>query len=187
MENVKAVRTWFVALLILAVVVGAVALFLWISSPAAAQLSKPPLPAVVVQWRPQSILETMFSARIAKDNRDILAALQALATNRELTGQDMAGKLANTYLRTPQFWTGSGWVEGWEKVLPKLKDVIAEGSLVSITSVSALIEYRAYAGAATPAADIDAVATVRVTFSASPGDNVLEGKLDHSRICDIFP
>jgi hypothetical protein len=85
-------------------------------------------------------------------------------------------------------WTKSGWVDGWEKVLPQLKGIIARDSRPVITSVSALIEYQPLAeGVKTPAEDIDARVTVRMTFSASPGDTILMGVLSHSRPCLFGP
>lgn len=187
MEHVKIARSWWAAVLVLAVAAVAVALVFWISSPATAQMGQPSLPAVVVQWQPQSILETKFAARVAEDNVVVLGVLRDLAAGKDLTADEMASRLAKTYLAKPRLWTAQGLAEGWEGVLKGLKAVIARGSQVCLQSASALIDYRPYAEAATPKEDIDAVATVRVAFSASPGDNILEGQLLHSRLCPILP
>ena len=187
MENVKVTGTWGAATAIIAAVVCVAAAALSISTLAKAQVSQPALPAVVVQWQPQSILETKFMARINEDNRIILSGLQALAKDPEMKPEAVGDHFKNTYLSTPRLWTKSGWIDGWEKVLPELKGIIGRGSRPVITSVSAVIEYLPFTGAPTAAEDIDAKATIRVTFSASPGDNILGGGLCHSRICEIMP
>ncbi len=187
MDNVKVAKTWGAAAAIIAAIMCVVAAALGVTAPAGGQQGQPCSPAVVIQWQPQSILETKLSARIIEDNKAILNGLQALAKDPRLTEKDMMGYLGNTYLRTPRLWTKDGWVEGWANVLPKLKVIIARDSRPVINAVSALIEYRPYAGAKTPAEDIDALVTVRMTFSASPGDNILTGRLQHSRPCPIDP
>jgi hypothetical protein len=173
------------AVAIIAAIVCIAAAALSITALARAQQTPPCCPAVVVQWQPQSILETKFTARILEDNKAILNGLQAFAKNPQLTPGDMMAYVGNTYLKTPRLWTKEGWIDGWEKVLPLLKKIILQGSHPAIGSVSAVIEYVPYAGAREPASDIDARATVRMTFSASPGDNILGGALCHSRICEI--
>lgn len=187
MDNAKVTRTWGVAAAIIAAVVGVAAAALSISTLAKAQVSQQALPSVVVQWQPQSILETKFMARINEDNKIILGGLQALAKDPEMTPEAVADRFKDTYLRTPRLWTKTGWVDGWEKVLPQIRGLIARGSRPVITSVSAVIEYLPSTGAPTAAEDIDARATIRVTFSASPGENILSGVLCHSRICEIVP
>jgi len=143
-------------------------------------------PAVIVHWQPGSVLETKFTARVLEDNKAILDGFQALAKNPRLTVDDMIGYMGGTYFRTPRLLTGSGWVEGWDRVLPPLKKIIVRGSRPAIEAVSIVIEYRPFAGARTPADDIDAVARIQFSFSASPGGNTGAGELKHSRVCEIL-
>ncbi len=186
MENTKVTRSWGLAVAVLAAVVCVAAAALTISTMAKAQTVRQALPAVVVQWQPQSILETMFVAKVNEDNAIILKALNTLAGERtEAQEKEAINALKRTYLKTPKIWKDGGWVEGFEPVFSKLKDIITRGSVPQITSVSVVIEYLATTGETDQRKDIDARATVRVTFSASPGDNILEGTLKHSRVCDI--
>lgn len=187
MEKSNLTRTWGIAAIIIAAVVILAGLGLWITIPAKAQQNPPCCPAVTIQWQPQSILESVVSARIIEDNKAILNGLQALAKNAQLSPEEMTTYVGNTYLRHPRLLTKEGWVEGWENVLPKLKTIIAQGSHPAIQSVSALIIYQAYANAPTPDKDIDARIQVRMTFSASPGTNIIEGALRHSRPCVSEP
>jgi hypothetical protein len=184
MEKVNVARTWGIAGVILALVVGIAALFLWISSPVKAQTSPGSCPPITVQWRSGSVLETMFAARVAEDNIAIKNGLQALAKNPEMTVDQMLKYVGNTYFKHLRLWTKSGWVETWEKVLPLLKEIVAGSRSISINTVSVLIEYQPYTNADP---DIDAIAQIRMSFSASPGDNFGEGTLKHSRVCPIDP
>lgn len=187
MENSKITRSWAVAVAIVAAVVCVAAAALTISTMAKAQTSQAGLPAVVVQWQPQSILETKFVARVNEDNALILRALKKLAGERtEKLEKEVIADLKRTYLKTPKIWKDGGWIEGFEPVFSKLKDIIAKGSVPQIISVSIVIEYLATTGETDQRKDIDAVATVRMTFSASPGDNITEGTLKHSRVCEII-
>ena len=187
MDKAKVPRTWGPAAVIIAAIVCIATAALWVTTLARAQQGLPCGPAVVIQWQPQSILEAKFRDRILEDNKAILNGLQAFAKNPDLTPDDMAAYFGNTYLKAPRLWTKEGWVDGWKNVLPLLKKIIAPGSHPVINTVSALIEYVPYAGAAKPADDTDALATVQMTFSASPGDNILSGVLRHSRPCPIDP
>jgi hypothetical protein len=188
MDNAKVTRTWGVAVAIIAAVVCIAAAALSVTGLARAQQSPASCcPAVAVQWQPGSVLETMFSARVAEDNKAVLNGLQAFAKNPDLSPADMRGYVGNTYLSTPRLWTKAGWVEGWDNVLPLLKKIITPASHISINTISVVIEYQPYMGAKDPADDIDARATIRMTFSASPGDNIMGGGLCHSRICEIVP
>jgi hypothetical protein len=186
MENTKVTRSWGVAVAIVATVVCIAAAALSVTSSARAQQVPTCCPAVIVQWQPQSVLETMFSARIGADNQAILNGLQAFAKNPGLTPEDIMHYVGNTYLNTPRLWTKAGWVEGWGKILPLLKDIISPTSHISINTVSVIIEYQPYMGMKDPAQDIDARAKITMTFSASPGNNILSGGLCHSLICEIF-
>ena len=188
MENAKVPKGRGAGVAIIVAVVGVAAAALSLTAAAAGQQSQPCSPAVVIQWQPQSILETLLMARITEDNKAILNGLQALAKNSGLTETDMMGYVGNTYLRTPSLYTKAGWVEGWDKVLPLLKSLVARDSRPVINSVSAVIEYLPLAeGVRLPEKDIDARVTIKMTFSASPGDNILMGSLSHSRPCVYSP
>jgi hypothetical protein len=187
MNDKKIASGWLVATgIILAVLIIAVAA-LWLSTTAKAQLVKEGLPAVSIQWQPQSILETRFAAKITEDNRTIRKALLALAGKPGLSVDEMASLIGTTYLKKPRFWVDGKWEEGWTNVLPHIKKAVEGSASLSIDSVTALIEYRVRDQGRTPEEDIDAVATVRMTFSASPGGYILEGMLRHSRVCVIEP
>jgi len=187
MENSKITKSRGVAAAIVAAIVFIAAAALTISTPAKAQTSRPVLPAVVVQWQPQSILETKFAARVNEDNGIILGALNKLAKKRtKALETEATNDLKKTYLKTPKLWKDGGWVEGIDPVFSELKNIISQGSVPQITSVSIVIEYQTKAGITDINNDIDAIARIRVTFSASPGGNILEGTLKHRRICDII-
>jgi len=187
MENTKVTRSWGVAVAIIAAVVCIAAAALTFTTVAKAQIGQAALPAVVVQWQPQSILETKFAARVNEDNAIIVKALNRLAGERsEKLEKEVMADLKRTYLKAPKIWKDGGWIEGFEPVFSKLKDIITRGSVPQITSVSIVIEYLATTGETDQHKDIDARAAVRVTFSASPGDNILEGTLKHSRVCEII-
>jgi hypothetical protein len=183
MNNEKVTKSWGVAVAILAAIVCVAAAALAITSVARAQQNRPCNPSISVQWQPQSILETMLSARLAEDNSAIRDGFQALAKNPKLAVADMERYLGNTFLKTPRLWVNGVWEEGWEKVLPHLSKILAGSTSISINTVSALVEYQPYAGAERPELDIDAKIKVRMTFSASPGDNIMEGDLCHRRVC----
>jgi len=187
MNNEKVTRTWGVAAAIIAAIVCIAAAALWLTTAAKAQQGQECFAPVSIQWQSQSILETKFTVKILEDNRAILNGLQAFVKNPDMTVDDMMKYVGNTYLKMPRFWTKEGWVEEWVNVLPKLKEVFTHDSHPIITSVTALIEYQAYAGAKSVEQDIDARATVRITFSASPDGKILEGTLKHSRVCVIEP
>jgi len=153
---------------------------------ARAQQAQACCPAVITHWQPGSILETKFTARIIEDNRVIINGFQALAENPGLTAKEMMRIMGGTYFRTPRLLTKSGWVEGWEKVLPLFKEIIVRDSRPAIDTVSVVIEYQPFAGAKTPADDIDAVAKIQFSFSASPGGTTAAGELKHSRVCEII-
>jgi hypothetical protein len=179
-------RSWGVATAVIAAIVCIAAAALTLTSLAKAQQTPPCIPAATIQWQPGSILEAKFLAHITEDGRAVLNGLQALAKNPGLTPDDMMKYVGTTFLKVPRLWTKTGWIEGWDNVLKELKTIVRPGSQPVITSVSATIEYLPYDGISKPDADIDAVARIRLTFSASPGDNILAGELKHSRVCEII-
>jgi hypothetical protein len=186
MENLKITRSWGMAAAIFAVVVCVAGGIVLIPASAGGQGPQACCPVVVNHWLPQPILEAKFTARVLRDNQDILNGLQAFAKNPHMTPADIAAYVGNTYLKNPRFWTSHGWVEGWGNILAALQGVISPDSKPTITSITVLIEYQPYTGAATTSEDIDAEAKIRMTFSASPDGHTFEGALKHSRICEII-
>lgn len=186
MENTKVTKTWGVAVAIVAAVVCIAGAALTQTARAKAEPSPACCPAVIVQWLPQPVLEAKFREKVLKDNQEILNGLQAFAKYPEMTSAEMLKYVGNTYLADPRLWVErKGWVEGWDKILPELKNIIHSDSSLAITSVTVLIEYLPYTGADKPETDTDAIAKVRMTFSASPDGHAVEGTLKHSRVCEI--
>ena len=136
---------------------------------------------VNISWRAQSILESKFIARVIEDNEGILRAFKG--------GKGLEEGLAGTYLKKLRVWkdTEREWIGGKEAfvALAELLKGMNPDTL-SIDSISIVIDYQPYAGAASAETDVDAVATVRMTFSASPGGNIVEGELLHRRVCPII-
>jgi hypothetical protein len=187
MENMRITRGWGLAIALVIAVTGIAIAALLLIVPARAQQSQACCPAVVAQWLPQPVLEAKFREKVLKDNDAIKNGLQAFAKNPGMTPDDMLKYVKGTYLENPRFWLARhGWLVGWEKILPKLGEVIHSDSLPVITSVAILIEYQPYLGAARPDEDIDAIAQIRMTFSASPDGTRADGTLKHSRICEII-
>jgi hypothetical protein len=186
MENTKVTRSWGVAAAIVAAAVCIAAAALTLTTMAKAQQPAACCPAVVIQWLPQPVLEAKFREKVLKDNQGILSGLQRFAKYPDMTTADMSIYVEKTYLANPRLWVEKkGWVETWDKILPELKNIIHSDSSLAITSVTVLIEYLPYTGADKPETDTDAIARVRMTFSASPDGHVLEGTLKHSRVCEI--
>jgi len=148
------------------------------------------MPVVQIQWQPQTLLETRFAAKIAEDNKFLLGKLNDLSrASDEMSEEAKAGwkkGFENTFLSNPRLWVDGNWHDGLDNILNALKPIVKGSVTISIDAASAIIEYKEHAGKEKDK-DIDAVANVRVTFSASPGGMVLEGTLCHSRLCPIIP
>lgn len=185
MENTKITRSWGVAVVIVAAVVCIAAAALTFTNLARAQQTQPCCPTVVTHWLPQPILEAKFRDRIITDNRNILERLQALADKPVSPGTNLAGLFKGTYLENPRLWTQKGWAEEWSEISAELINIFAKGGHPVITSITVLIEYQPTLNKP-PADDIDAVAKIRITFSASPDGHTIEGTLKHSRVCEII-
>jgi hypothetical protein len=142
---------------------------------------------VTIQWQPQTLLETRFADKILEDNKLLKAKLDDLAQGKVKSVDDWAAAFRMTYLKEPSLWTGKTREHGWTKILPLLKNIVSGSAGVSIDSVSALIEYKPFIEGTPFEKDVDAVCRIKVAFSASPGNNVLEGSLCHQRPCIIVP
>jgi len=187
MKNEKVTKSWGVAAALIAAVICIAAAAVAVWSVAQTRPGEPYAPPFTIQWQPQSLLETRFAAKIIEDNKLLKTKLDELAHGKAKVTDDWEKIFSTTYLKNPRLWTDKGWADGWPRVLPLLKEIVSGSAGVSLDSVSALIEYMEYAGAETPKADIDAVIRIKLTFSASPGDNILEGSLSHRRVCLIEP
>ncbi len=193
MNNEKVTRSWGVAVAIVAAIIGVAAAALSITSMAKAQQTQPGYAPMSVQWQPQSLIETKLVARILKNNEFLKTKLDKLAEQpTEPTEKDIQtwkDEFKNTYLGAPRLWGDKEGGRDWALVLPALWRIVRGSKDISITSISAMIEYVPYDQVAAPAAkdDVDAIIRIRVTFSASPGENVLEGELKHRRVCEIQP
>jgi hypothetical protein len=170
-----------------AVFVAATVVLIWFGAPQETKAQQA-MPSVAIQWQPQTLLETRFAAKITEDNLFLLGKLKALAGEGEvMPAQSMSSwkeGFGKTYLSKPRLWVAGKWVEGLDKVLEALRPLVRGSRRISIDAVSAIIEYKETAGREN---DIDAIARVRVTFSASPEGMILEGTLCHSRPCPIIP
>jgi hypothetical protein len=187
MENTKVTKSWGVAAAIIAAVICIAAAAFSVWTVAQTKPANPCMPPVSIQWMPQTILETRFAAKIVEDNKFLKAKLDELAqlkSKKDFDGWEDG--FASTYLLDPSFWTGKEWVKGWARVKPLLKEIVDGSQGVSIDAVSGIIEYKPRFREEPAETDIDAVITIRVTFSASPGGNILEGTLKHSRVCEII-
>jgi hypothetical protein len=191
MDNIKLTkkRRTVASAVVAAACVGAAVVSAWCGAPPkmAAQQA---MPVVQVQWQPQTLLETRFAAKIAEDNKFLFKKLVALSgAGAEMSERERAvwkEGFGNTYLSNPRLWVAGRWHDGLDNVLNALKPIVKGSMTISIDAVSAIIEYKEHAGKEKEQ-DIDAIARIRVTFSASPDGMILEGGLCHSRLCPIIP
>lgn len=179
MERGNITRTWGIAFIIILAIVGLVVAFLLVSAPSRAQAAMPAGPSISVQWRAQSILESKFIARVIEDNKKIAAAFGKTLRPEEA--------FQGTYLQKLRIWDNDKreWRTG-EDAYRAFAEIVKDPKAFSVDSISIVIDYQPYAGAASAETDVDAVATVRITFSSSPGDNIAEGDLLHRRLCPII-
>lgn len=148
------------------------------------------MPVVSVQWQPQTLLETRFAAKVSEDNKFLLQKLIALSkAGDRMSDEARAGwkeGFGSTYLSNPRLWIAGKWVEGLDNILDALKPVVKGSTTISIDAASVIIEYKEHVGKEKEK-DIDAVANIQVTFSASPDVMIMNGRLCHSRVCPIIP
>ena len=179
MERGTITRTWGIAAVIILAIIGLVVAFLLVSAPVRMQAEMPGGAAITAQWRAQSILESKFIARVIEDNKRI----------KDMFEKNMVPEEAfkGTYLQNLRIWNDDNraWIAG-EKAYAAFKGIVKDPKALSIDSISIAIEYLPYVEGTSLEADIDAVATIRITFSASPGGKIGEGELCHSRVCPII-
>jgi hypothetical protein len=150
------------------------------------------LPPIDIEWQPKTLLENRIVARIRHEVRKLRDELVILAgvEGKPLTSEikkEWKDKFKETHLKNPRFWKlGAGWKSGWDESLDIIHETVYRSTEITITSISAIIEYKELGDAKTIEDDVDAIIKIRVTFSASPGDNVLEGDLLHRRVCPII-
>jgi len=190
MKKANGARAWGAPATVFAAVVCIVAMgaLVWCGAQTAAVAQS--MPTVSVQWQPQTLLETRVVAKIVEDSKFLKAELDKLARKTGDPDDDYKKawkeKFKDTHLNNPRFWTETGWKKGWDEALGEIYTRIKGRPAVSIDALSAVIEYREYAGNE-KTSDIDAIIRTTVAFSASPGDNILEGELCHRRVCEIVP
>jgi hypothetical protein len=179
MERVTITRTWGIAAVIILAIIGLVAAFLLVSGPSRMQAAQPQAPAITAQWRAQSILESKFTARVIEDNKRIKAMFEK--------GQPPEEAFKGTYLQKLRIWNDAKreWLSGGDAIAA-FKSIVQDPKALSIDSISIAIEYTPYVEGTSLETDVDAVATVRITFSASPAENIGEGELLHRRVCTII-
>jgi hypothetical protein len=190
MKNEKMTRSWGVAAAMTAIVIciAAAGISVW----SAAQTGQNPAKnaPVTIQWQTQSDLEARFTTKIIEDNKFLKGQLEHLAGLSELPDLDQWQKqFGGHFLKVPQLWTNGKLYKGWKEVLPALHEIVRRSKDIEINFAWAMIEYVPYDKEKNlPAAeDIDFLIKIKVAFSASPGDNLLEGELSHRRICLIEP
>lgn len=180
MERGTITRTWGIAAIVILAIIGLVAAYFLGSSPARIQAAMPGGAAITAQWGTQSILESRFVARVIEHNKSIKAAFA------ENNGPEAAFK--GTYLERFRIWNdiSKGWITG-EDAYKEFKQIVENPKNLSIDWISIALEYKPYVEGTSLEADVDAIATVRITFSASPGGYIAEGELLHRRVCTIEP
>jgi hypothetical protein len=179
MEKVNITRTWGIAAIVILAIIGFVAAFLLVSAPARMQAAMPGAVAITAQWKAQSILESKFIARVIEDNKGIKEKFEKGAVPEEA--------FKGTYLQKLRIWNNDKreWIVGGD-AYAAFKTIVTNPKTLCIDSISIAIEYMPYVEGASLETDVDAVATVRITFSASPGENIGEGELLHRRVCPII-
>lgn len=156
---------------------------------ATGQEDRPDIPLVDVQWMPKTFIENRIVGKIRKEAEDLQEWLTDLARKTEEPGEEYKKtwktKFSDTHLKNARFWKqGTGWKETWDESLTPIWDSIKGSTGISIDSISAIIEYKERADAKEAKDDQDLNIKVTITFSASPGDLLLESTLKHSRTCD---
>jgi hypothetical protein len=143
---------------------------------------------VAVRWQSQSYMEARFTAKIAEGKDYLKDKLMELADpEKEPDLATWREAFKGHFLRMPRLIVDGEATEGWEDVLPKLREIVKGKSDIKIGFAWGMIEYVPYDKDKRPPAedDVDFRVRIKVGFSASPGDNILEGELLHRRICDI--
>ena len=193
MENTKMTRPWWMALALLAAIVFIAAAAVMLLSVRQATAPEAPVgdARISLQWQAQSEIEARFAARIAGDLdvlHERLLELAKVERAEDLPDPAAYGKtFEGHFLRTPRLVVDGRATEGWENVLRPLWEIVRGKTAVSLNYAWGTIEYVPYDKVLRPPAeeDVDFRVGIKVGFSASPGDNILEGDLLHRRICEI--
>ena len=195
MENTKIARPWWMALALLAATVFIAAAAVMLLSVRQATATAPAATVldarVSLQWQSQSEIEARFTARIAGDLDRLHESLLELAKVERVEDLPDPAAYGKTFeghfLRTPRLVVDGRATDGWENVLRPLWEIVRGKTAVSLNYAWGTIEYVPYDKALRPPAeeDVDFRVRIKVGFSASPGDNILEGDLLHRRICEI--
>ena len=96
---------------------------------------------------------------------------------------------SKTYLRDPKFIPEGGKaIEGWDKILPVLKEMAAKkkGMDIPITGIEVCGEFLAYDLSKSPPLEEDVDLTVIIKTHIDLGSNdVIEGSAAHRRLCEL--
>jgi len=193
MQNERQTRSWgpalvaisgLAVLLLVLMISGAVS----IKSSAQTREVKAKDTPVSVQWQPQSFIEARFHARLAQDVKFLKKKLEDLAAEPACPDAGAWAKhFSNHFLKSPRLWADGELKEQWLDVLPKLYEIVKGSKDICVNFAWGIIDYVPYDNIKKPKPeeDVDFVFKIKVTFSASPGDNILEGELTHRRVCEI--
>jgi len=193
MQNEKQARPWGIVLMTVA---GLAILFLVlmisgavsVTSSAQTREIKAKSSSISVQWQPQSYIEARFHARLAHDVKILKKKLEELAAEPACPDPDAWAKhFANHFLKSPRLWADGELKEQWVDVLPRLYEIVKGSKDICVDFAWGMLEYVPYDNVKKPKPeeDVDFIFKVKVTFSASPGDNILEGALKHRRVSEI--
>ncbi|NTV79947.1 MAG: hypothetical protein HGA24_00780 [Candidatus Aminicenantes bacterium] len=188
MEKVNVTRRWGMAAALLGVVVclAAVGVLVLYNGPPTAMAQSTSMPPVSIQWQPQSTLEKLAVAKILEDDKFLKSELDKLAKRTNPPDKPYKDawkeKFKKTHLNNPRYWTGTEWKTGWDDILEPMHAKIKGSHGITIDAISGIIEYKERGNQGSDT-EIDAVIKITVTFSASPGGNILEGELIHRRVC----
>jgi hypothetical protein len=190
MKDEKVTKSWGVAAALIAVVICVAAAAMSVWSLAQTRESPAKNAPVTIQWQSQSDIEARFTAKLIEHHKYLKKKLEDLAVMSAPPDVPAWQKLFNDhFLKTPRLWANGESTDGWQEVLPKLWGIVHGSKEIDIHFAWGMIEYVTYdkINRPKPEDDVDFRIKIKVTFSASPGDNILEGMLSHRRICVIQP
>jgi hypothetical protein len=190
MKDEKARKPWWVATVIVAGLVCLTAAGISVWSVAQPRESQAKTTSVTIQWQPQSDLEARFHAKLVTDHKVLKKRLEKLAGEPVCPSPKAWQEFfKNHFLNNPRLWANGEWKEGWENIMLPLYNIVHKSEDIEVHFAWGMIEYVPYDKVKKPRPedDVDFLVRIKVTFSASPGDNILEGTLRHRRICEIIP
>ncbi len=188
MKNEKVTKSWGGAALAVAFLVLIASAGISLLSVAQTRESPAKANPVTVQWQPQSTIEARFHARLVHDMRFLKTKLEELAGQSVCPDPDQWAKaFSGHFLKSPRLWADGELTQDWKEVLTKLHGLVRNSKDITVNFAWGMIEYVPFdkEKRPKPEEDVDFRMKIKVSFSASPGDNILEGELRHRRICEI--